>query len=92
MLQPHKNLAIHQITASENPHTKLHKVQQNVVELQQLQVVILVILHRHLLPPKTPCAAAKSEFHVNTNNTSCAQASLTYNTTIPRDNSYCTWL
>jgi hypothetical protein len=88
-LQPHKNLTIHTTKASEQPHTTTTKFYQSVVKLWLLQARLLQNLRRHLLPPKPPRAAAKLEFHVNISNTSCAQASIYYNTTKPRDNSFC---
>jgi hypothetical protein len=87
-LQPYKNFTIHTKKASEQPHTALTKFYVSVVELWLLQARLLQNLRRHLLPPKPLRAAAKLEFYVNLNNTSCAQASIYYNITKSCDNSF----
>jgi hypothetical protein len=68
---------------------KAEKIHQNVVGLWLLQARLLQNLRRHLLPPKPPRAAAKSEFHLDKNKTSCAQAFSNYDITECRNNSYC---
>jgi hypothetical protein len=62
----------------------------NVVEVQLLQVVRLLNLRCHLLPPKPQRAAAQSSYQINLNSTNCAQASNYYKITKFCDNSYCT--
>jgi hypothetical protein len=88
-LQPHKNLAIHQIRAGEQPHEALYKKEHLGVVLWVLHVVMLC--HHRCRSPhqKRRREAAASTSQVNLDSTKCAQHLVYYSTKKFHDNTIC---